>query len=456
MSERAVRARQRGGRAGAPGRGGDDVPWTDVGIIAISVAVGVLVAVVAVPAARPWWWLVGIAGLAAAGVAVLAGTGMRAAEVRRHGPARAGRKRGGTGAGTGHDGRIPQGTDAATVGEPPGSDSGGAVGTTGAGTIPAGPAPQGALEDDSATVISVVPRIGEHEEASASRPAGRTAGGALVGPPPAVTGDRLTFEALSVPKGVHSAGENEDAWAADVDLGRVAVADGASSAYMAREWSYALTAAFVADPTPTGATALRRWLDRVTADWRAGQPGDTGEWWVDASRSRGSHATLAGLAVEGDGSWTMVAVGDSCVMHLATDGDGGPRLLTSFPLDRPDAFDRHPDLLSTTGGGESPTLPVVRTAHGAWRRGDVFLAMTDALARWTLAADAAGSPEWGRLLTVDGDRFARLVAQARRAGQLEDDDTTMVRVRPAVTSESGSEASRSVAPVDGVAPGGLR
>lgn len=241
------------------------------------------------------------------------------------------------------------------------------------------------------------------------------------------------FEALSVPKQAHTADELEDAWAADHAQGRFALSDGASSAYMSKNWARLLTAGFVELPERFDDGALREWLRVATQQWSRELAIDgpaSAAWWAAESASRGSDATLVGLEVStsGSGRWRAWAVGDSCVVHLRADRGALHRMM-SFPLDRADAFDRHPDLVSTLNS-ESQILPRVQRISGSYEFGDVFLLMSDALAEWALSIERSDASVWSWLASADEHDFGVLVSSARSAGQLHDDDTTLLRVVP--------------------------
>lgn len=248
-----------------------------------------------------------------------------------------------------------------------------------------------------------------------------------MGPPPRVSGVVWRSDVFWVPKTSHSADEHEDAWAIDDRAGRAALSDGASSAFMAREWASSLTRAYVDGPPHAGVGAFRTWLTNAAHVWSSEAVAPGGDWWVDASQSRGSFATLVGVHLDPVSmTWTTLAVGDSCLVHLGGTDEGRRRLL-SFPLEQAVGFDRHPDLLSSNvAPGE--VLPVVRSAGGDCRAGDQFLLLSDALAHWALVSEQQDRDVWSLLAGTDADEFGALVRRERAEKRLEDDDTTMVRL----------------------------
>jgi hypothetical protein len=236
-----------------------------------------------------------------------------------------------------------------------------------------------------------------------------------------------------------TAGErSEDAWAVDVDAGRLAVADGASSAWRAGDWASALVDAWIAKPPSVsrgaGSDGVLRWVDRARAGFDAedldgrGAPQGERAWFTEAAAARGSHAALLGLSVLGLGGRRprvrAVAVGDVCLLQVR-----GDALVAATPLADASAFGQHPDLLSSTP--EAP-VPAVVQASGPFPPGDVLLLMTDALAAFALRTAVRAPAIWQVLAGIDTPTFAALCADAMGAGLLDRDDVTLLRIaRPA-------------------------
>lgn len=243
-------------------------------------------------------------------------------------------------------------------------------------------------------------------------------------------------DALWTPKSSHEFADHEDAWAIDDTLGRAALSDGASSAFMARQWAMAITSRFLDDPPPTGHGGFGRWVTRATEQWAthaaAGEVSDS--WWAGASEQRGSYATLIGVTLEPEESdegigFTALAVGDSCLVHLTPDAKTWKRAL-AFPLERPEDFGKHPELIATTGARSDGSMPVVRSAAGQLRAGDALVLLSDAVAQFALEIDSAGDGSiWYWLMTAGQDEFSATIAKARTACKIEDDDSTVVRIR---------------------------
>lgn len=241
--------------------------------------------------------------------------------------------------------------------------------------------------------------------------------------------------ALWAPKSSHDWADHEDAWAIDDTLGRAALADGASSAFMARQWAMAITTRFLDDPPVAGHGGFDRWVARATEHWASEAAAGEGSasWWAGASEQRGSYATLVGVSLEPRESddaisFTATAVGDSCLVHLTPDDKAWRRAL-AFPLERPEDFGKHPELVATTGARTDGSMPVLRSACGQLRRGDALMLLSDALAEFALEIDRSGDASiWTWLMTAGQGEFCATIDKARAAEKIEDDDSTLVRI----------------------------
>jgi Protein phosphatase 2C len=223
----------------------------------------------------------------------------------------------------------------------------------------------------------------------------------------------LRWRSFLVPKVGHAPDECEDAAAGDPDVGRFAVADGASESYAAGDWARLLVEAFVA----TGPTD--DWLTAPREAWQQQAAGSAVSWYAEDKFARGGHATFLGVTIrpEGDAmAWEAVAVGDACLLHIR---EG--QCVASFPLTRSTEFNGSPSLVNSRGG-----VPAWRTGRGTLRAGDALLLATDALAQHLLeSAEGGDFPTAAVLGLEEEDDFAMWVAMAREAGQLRNDDVAL-------------------------------
>lgn len=238
----------------------------------------------------------------------------------------------------------------------------------------------------------------------------------------------LRASAISLPKSTAAVGENDDAFGVDLDSGYVAVADGASSSFRAAEWARQLCAAFIHQRS-LAAMPSTSWITKATASFRESAQqiaGEDADWWSSEAAGRGAHAAFVGMAIlreEERLSWRATAVGDSVLVHLRAPAAGQTPIVTSFPLTHSAAFPQNPTLLSSVAERQPPVTYI----DGASQIGDVFLLMTDELARWALRRHEEGEPAWTLLAHGTEAKLADVVAAARATHTVADDDMTIVR-----------------------------
>ncbi len=208
---------------------------------------------------------------------------------------------------------------------------------------------------------------------------------------------------------------------------RAAVTDGATQSSFARLWARLIASAAVNTGAPLSkCNSLMRQLSRLARVWRQDAERTlppVRPWYVEDGLDRGAHSSLLSLNISG-GRWQAVAIGDTCLFQIR---DGA--VLQAFPLERPEDFDQRPWLLSSIPDKNRGLAARIRTAEGRARSGDTFLLATDALSRWFLASGG-----WRKVLRLcdascDHQAFADLVDEERHAGQLEDDDSTLLVAR---------------------------
>jgi hypothetical protein len=256
----------------------------------------------------------------------------------------------------------------------------------------------------------------------------------------------VTVRVFALPKDGSALEEYEDAaWpASDLRASladgplRCAVADGATEASFARQWAALLAEAcgrgelageFAGGPPAPALDDLRRRWRAAVDPLLRGAP-----WYVVEKARQGADATLAGVTLEqtapGAGAWQAVAVGDSCLFHVA---EGG--LLASFPMQAAGQFGSRPDLISSNPSGNDRLASAWQAQAGAWQAPCAFYLMTDALAAWFLGCPESRAE---RIRLVGGLQeqadFEQLVFEARRSagadGQplMRNDDATLLRI----------------------------
>ena len=257
-----------------------------------------------------------------------------------------------------------------------------------------------------------------------------------------------------LPKGGNRSAEYEDAYAtgpddaAELDVFRCAVADGATETSFARQWAQLLATGYCAgqfDDTP-----LAEALAPLQAAWRAEIGGLALPWYAEEKARQGAFAALAGLTLTGKedqagGTWTALAAGDSCLFQIRAD-----TLHAALPLTTAAAFTNQPALLATEPARNAVFVedPAVQYT-GDWEPNDEFYLLTDALACWFLGAHERGERPWAALAGfatagVAGDHaFAGWVAERRVEHELRNDDVTLVRVVVGAAANAGTLAGRA-------------
>jgi hypothetical protein len=262
--------------------------------------------------------------------------------------------------------------------------------------------------------------------------------------------------AFRLPKAGNSADEYEDAHAtgpdgaAELDVFRCAIADGATETSFAGRWARLLAEGYCAGRFEDA--SLPDALAPLQAAWHAEVGGLALPWYAEEKARQGAFAALAGLTLTGKdgagGEWSALAAGDSCFFQVR-----GEELLAAFPLTVSSAFTNQPALLATEPARnavfvDEAATPALQHAAGDWQPGDAFYLLTDALACWFLAAHERGEQPWEALddfgwAGAAADRaFAGWIVARRAAGDLRNDDVTLLRV---VIGAAAGEAAAGAA-----------
>lgn len=261
---------------------------------------------------------------------------------------------------------------------------------------------------------------------------------------------RLEIRSYWVPKAGNPVHEWEDGCAFSEAAGRIAVADGASSAFDAQRWSQLLASRFLDDPVAADdGEAIMAWIKRRTEEWNAGDDQadraergqDDAAWYVHEASSRGSFATFLGFNVsrrrDESLDFQAVAVGDTCLFHVRDD-----TLVSAFPLREADHFGTTPELVATAPQHLERTAAALCTARGRLNQDDTVVLATDAVAEWALGTAAHDPDVWMTLAGIRHDTFGTLIADLRAMNLIENDDCTLVRCRVLGTEDTRKEKGR--------------
>jgi len=251
----------------------------------------------------------------------------------------------------------------------------------------------------------------------------------------------IHWKAYSQPKLGNRLEENEDAFFPEIEQESIrsqgafvcAVADGATQTSFSRAWARLLVAAVAESyaperlPSLTAAaqTRLQAHIATLALPWHAEEKVRQGAFasllWLNLQPASGMRASRA------TGVWQALAIGDSCLFHIRK-----KKLRAHYPPLSASGFNNHPVLLSSNhernqgfwrSGSEL-------CSAGDWAAGDDFLLMTDALAAWLVLANEKSTLTshltglYANLISAD--RFSRWLQGLRAAGQIKNDDTTVI------------------------------
>lgn len=237
---------------------------------------------------------------------------------------------------------------------------------------------------------------------------------------------RLRIElAVTVPKDIRHQELNEDAWAVDETLTKVALSDGASESFDSRTWARLIVGTYANDSAFSA-----EWLGSVLANYLATIDYEALSWSKQAAFDRGSFATLLGLELAPNGANVeILALGDTVAFHLRDS-----KLVASFPYTDAAEFDKRPQLLSTVAASndfirESGFFG--RNTSRSWsvKAGDVLLLATDAVAQWALLEQGPDLDALIFLQSVASDEeFESTILKLRQERRIRLDDSTLIRI----------------------------
>jgi hypothetical protein len=150
-------------------------------------------------------------------------------------------------------------------------------------------------------------------------------------------------------------------------------------------------------------------------------------WLEEPGLEQGAFSTLVALRLAEDQTWRALAVGDSCLFHVRDN-----ELLLQWPIQKSADFAKRPYLLCSEQGPSRQLDDNTRLISGQWSVDDHFFLMSDAIACWFERQYEKGEKPWLPLLNLGTDEaegtFEELVAHRRQAGEMRNDDVTLIRV----------------------------
>ena len=230
----------------------------------------------------------------------------------------------------------------------------------------------------------------------------------------------------SLPKPGLADSENEDAHGAAAELGRFAVADGASEGWRSQPWAKELVAAFMLEPPEPG--TYSDWLIQVRKRFQGTTQSEVTplSWYAATKQEEGAFATFVGLSLAqtstGRIRWKGCAVGDACLLHLRNG-----QAITRFPLQSAAEFDNQPALI---GSNNSATFLEPAWHAGLAEPGDWLLLASDALAAYLyllLEQEQNLRPIVEELMASSGcGTFDRMIRSSQSQQLMRNDDATLI------------------------------
>ncbi|MDL5158984.1 hypothetical protein [Actinomycetospora termitidis] len=259
----------------------------------------------------------------------------------------------------------------------------------------------------------------------------------------------VMIDAFHLVKGGNEPDEYEDAFStmkragADVarsgGRARFAVADGATDGYDPGGWARQLARSFAPSTeyepwwlcAPTE-TAVHQWYEEMQTRWAEVDRVFPHSWARRKFEESASYATfLAGeidLLDSDRPQWTALGIGDT-VLFQVRDHE---RLRHVPPL-APGDFGTSPQALSSRSVHLERMVECTTFWSGDLRLGDRLYVATDAVAAWLLRADADPGRRrevWELLAALsEPEEFAELVEGERGSGAMDNDDSTLLRMR---------------------------
>lgn len=213
---------------------------------------------------------------------------------------------------------------------------------------------------------------------------------------------------------------------------RCAVADGATESAFAGMWARQLARAY-----GRGAFDADGWkhgLAHEQTAWQAAVAAKPLSWYAEEKARSGAFAALLGVTfgeeISNDSGnirpWQALAVGDCALFQVR-----GDALLTSFPVVDAAFFTSRPLLIGSAPHSNTTLTEYVRRASGDLQPGDRLYLVSDALGLWWMQAAERGATPWSQLDGALAQRrrsFGGWIDSLRRAGQMRNDDVTLLRV----------------------------
>ena len=237
----------------------------------------------------------------------------------------------------------------------------------------------------------------------------------------------LRLRQLLLPKLGQEASECEDVIAVDMQARRIAVADGATEAFAAREWAERLAQQWVRRTSTLTPEEFRNWVAAEGRELHDSWNGLSLSWYAEAKARTGSFAAFVGLELDLNSespSWKAIALGDTCLLHRR-----GDVLVKSLPLARSESFNNAPILVASNCALHENSMKSVVIDSGNCESGDVLLLLSDAVASWYLKCfenDDLDAED--HFFAQPDEKLTEFFDRERLTGRIRNDDLAIVRI----------------------------
>lgn len=235
-----------------------------------------------------------------------------------------------------------------------------------------------------------------------------------------------------MPKSGSTMSECEDMLAIDDDVGRYAVADGATEAFDSGRWARRLVDSWVSSEiTPDGPRSFQQWIEPIGRDLQSSWEVMPLSWYAEEKARSGSFAAFVGLSFNesaGSLSWKAVSLGDSCLFHLKND-----HKCDSWPITDSTGFGSAPVLVPSSPMLLARTAELINVKAGNLEAGEMLLMATDAVSCWLLnCAEEQDVRRFAASALFDTEHAGNLesfFSEERERRRLKDDDIAILAIR---------------------------
>lgn len=261
----------------------------------------------------------------------------------------------------------------------------------------------------------------------------------------------------------HKKGETsndcQDASDVNEEIGRYAVADGATLSFFPKEWAELLVDRFCNKKEIDLSLEVENWEDwiqPIQKEWLKSVSKTVQEsrafMLVDRlSRLESALSTFIGIEFYRDeGEWKALIIGDSCLFHRSGSKS------ESYPLQKLEDFPHRPNSFASFPK-DNPVGDQPEVISGKVCPGDIFILATDALSKWIIQheEDDNFNNILERLKNIENDeQFEQFVHQARNEEvRLVNDDVTLMIISVEEselskdTEETKSISSEDIQPI---------